>query len=253
MTNVVARSLRVCLTLMLIAVMTTGCFFGEVLDVTVFERDGSPAISISTSSSWLPCLPNEDSGLFSCTYFGEDGISEFGISWLGLLLELLIFDPLVLQVPEGASNFQASYFEQGGAGGAMVVTAGLDSIRVDSTRTLQAEPGTQLVIVDFPSDAPPSGSGGFNLNFQIPEGLETLNIKAVFTGKVMLDGETYYVPLYPCTTDMSALPTLNVPLPSGGEVTLPVDSVEGCDGEVYSYGPNENEFTTTLHLPRLGK
>ncbi len=244
-----SRRLRVCTLLLLVALLSTGCFFGPVLEIIIFGGDGDSVVSVSTTSTWTSCS-EEDDGLYDCAYFSEDGISLFGISAVGLLFALLLIDPLVLQVPEGAYNFRASYSVDEGDGGALVVTAGLDSIRVDATRTLQAEPGTQLVIVDFPSDAPATGSGGFNLNFRIPDDLDALDIKALFTGKVTIEGETYYMPLYPCTSDMAALPTISVPMPNGGGVTLPVDEVEGCNGEVYSFTPAQT-FDRMLLLPHV--
>jgi hypothetical protein len=201
----------------------------------------------------LPCASSEDPGVYECTYFSEEDISYFSLSALELAFSLLIYDPLILQVPAQATGFQASYSVQGGGGGALAVTAGLPSIRVDATRTLRPEPGMQLVIIDFPDNAPASGSGGFNLNFRIPNNLSALDIKAVFTGKVTIEGENYYVPLYPCTSDMAALPTLHVPLPNGGLVTLPVESVARCDGEVYTFTRSQNTFDNRLLLPRLGK
>jgi hypothetical protein len=236
-----------------LALLITGCLFGESLEVLVFEADGGRFVSISTTSTWLPCDNSDDSSSFTCTYFSEDDLSNFSLSALELLFTLLIYDPLVLQVLEEARGFQASYSVQGGGGGALEVRSGLSSIRVDTNRTLQAEPGMQLVVLDFPAGAPTSGTGGFNLNFRIPNDLDALNMKAVFTGKVTIDEENYYLPLYPCTSDMAALPTLNVPLPNGGLVTLPVESVQGCDNEVYTFTPAQNDFDNTLLLPRLGK
>jgi hypothetical protein len=247
-----SRSLRV-FTLLLVALATTGCFFSQSLEVGVFESDGDRLVSVSTTSTWTSCSSFEDETTYECAYFSEDGISRFGVSAIGLLFQLLIYDPLVLQVPQGASDFQASYSVQGGGGGALDVTSGQSTIRVDETRTLQAEPGMQFVIIDFPAGAPASGSGGFNFNFRLPNEVTTLDIKAVFTGKVTLEGETFYLPLFPCTSDIAALPTISVPLPNGGLVSLPVEDAAGCDGEVYTIVPTQGDFESTLLLPRLGK
>jgi hypothetical protein len=252
------RTVRVSGILLLVALLTTGCFFDTQIESFISNSDGSLMISMSAGSTRLPCDSDEDPVAFECSFFftdseGESELSTFTLSGIELLFFLYFYDPLVLQVPLEASNFQGSYFAQGGSGGSLVITPGLTSIRVDATRTMQAEPGMQLVIVDFPSDAPASGEGGFNLNFRIPDDVAALDIKALFTGRVTLDDETYYVPLFPCTSDIAALPMISVPIPDGGNVSLPVDDAQGCENEVYTFSPAQKQFESVMRLPLLGK
>lgn len=251
------RGLRVSLLLGLVALMTSGCIFASILGFFASANDdGTRTISVSANSTWSPCENENGTYNFICLFFlgDHEENSDVALNVGELILAILFFDPLILQVPIEASHFQGSYTHQeSDSGGRLVITPGLSSVRVDATRTLQAEPGMQLVIIDLPTDAPTSGSGGFNVNFRIPDDLTTLQLKALFTGKVTIDGETFYVPLLPCSSDMTALPTITVPLPDGGDVALPVNGIQGCQNMVYTFPQGQNQLNTRMLLPMLAK
>ena len=63
-----------------------------------------------------------------------------------------------------------------------------------------------------------------------------LPMKGLFAGLVQTGGQTYLPPLFPCTTNFATIPPVNVPLPGGGTVTLPIGQVTGCANEVYRFG-----------------
>lgn len=122
-------------------------------------------------------------------------------------------------------------------GGNLVITAGLSSVQVDATRTLTAEPGTQLVTIALPDGAPTAGDFALNLNFQLPPGTTSLEMKPLLTGQVAVNGQTFYPPLLPCMTDIAAVPTITTPLPVPGD-TLLLPSIVGlgCQNATYDFG-----------------
>jgi hypothetical protein len=83
----------------------------------------------------------------------------------------------------------------------------------------------------------------------MPADTSALEVKAVFTGRVEVDGETYFPPLLPCTVDMTTLPAISIPLPAGGSVALPLDALQGCDNAVYSLG--EKTQANRIFIPLL--
>ena len=50
----------------------------------------------------------------------------------------------------------------------------------------------------------------FNFHFAMPQGSKSFPIKALFTGKAVADGATYYMPLFPCTTNMAEVPAMTI-------------------------------------------
>jgi hypothetical protein len=123
----------------------------------------------------------------------------------------------------------------------LLITAGLTSVPVDATTNLVAEPGMQLVIIDFvaPENAP---FGQYTLNFQFRG--TTNSIKIVFAGKVTVGSaaaaseakalQTYYPPIYPCVTDMAQVPAITLPVANLAQLVNIVLSAQGCAGKVYN-------------------
>jgi hypothetical protein len=251
MLNSIGRTARLGVVLLLVLVTTTSCIFGKDLEVDVFS-DGIPFINFSTTTTLSLCIYDEEMQVYSCGFFaGDDSdsfISLFYLTNAELLFTLLILDPIILQVPAGASQFAGSYSTTN-ASGALVITAGLSSLKADANKSIQAEAGTQLVVIDLPDDAPRTGDMSFNFHFAMPQGSKSFPIKALFSGKAVADGATYYMPLFPCTTNMAEVPAMTISMPNGGAVALPLDNVEGCDRAVYSMAaPN---FDNTMLLPLL--
>lgn len=245
------RSAQISVLLLLAALMTTSCFVDTGLDFFVANSTGGRLLtSMSTNALLSTCTRIGETNSFSCTYgfldTEESRPSTFTLSGLEIALFILFADPIVLQLPEEAADFQGS-FSQGNTQGDLVIRSGLVSLPADATRTFKAEPGMQLVVLDVPDGAPTSGEVSFNFNFTIPEDLPSpLQIKALYTGRIEVQGETYYPPLLPCTTDMAAVPVISVPLPQGGTTSLPTN-VQGCNNVTYTV--QQGEFSDKIFLP----
>lgn len=240
MVRKVSRRLFASLFLVATTLFTSACFFSD-LKVFVFfdEVGGRMNLSITTHATWNSCEDDGD-GNFECVLFEEENISRFRISAPGLALLLLLLDPMVVQFPAEAHGFEGAFVHhESGASDSLAITAGLSSVPVDSTQALVAEPGMQLVVIDLPPGAPLSGDVTLEFRFKMPFATEVA-IKPVFTGRVDLtDGRVFYVPLYPCMTDMAQVPQVVISIPPGGgpaDVTLPLpDFALSCDGETYIF------------------
>lgn len=235
--------LIICLTVML-----QGCFFPSGLTGFVTRSFGEPTqLSISTLVQVDVCSEGEaefvgftNTLLVNCL-FQEGDVMEYSSAELRGVSESTgsILDPLILQLPVSVTSIAASYSHSAsGSGGPLAVTGGLTSIAADLDNNIVAEPGTQLVILDLPPGAPTSGDFAFNLNFSIPSGVPSIDIKALFTGLQSQDGQDFYFPLLPCLTDFSSIPPITVGLLSGGDVpiNLPSPGGFGCDAASYRFG-----------------
>ena len=233
------RSLPKCLLILPLVVLLNGCIFPELIEVFVSSDNEGVFISLSFASEVGACAtdPGTDNE-FTCLYSGDGGAGiKSGVVITGAdLLFLLLLDPVVVQLPADASDFAGSFLHSGGTGGSLAIASGLTSFKADYDTTLQAEPGTQFVIIAFPDGAPTTGDFSFNFNYRRPPGSGAHQVKVMFTGRVDTAMETFYPPLAPCETSFLSVPSIDIPGPPGGPVTIPVASASGCDGEVYIYG-----------------
>jgi len=76
-----------------------------------------------------------------------------------------LVDPLVMQFPADAHNFSGTYDDGIDASGQLIIQSGLTTVPVAPGVFLRAEPGHQLVVIDFPDDP--------NLVIPEPDELET--------------------------------------------------------------------------------
>ncbi|MGD2069751.1 MAG: hypothetical protein PVI57_13850 [Gemmatimonadota bacterium] len=167
-------------------------------------------------------------------------ISESGV--LGLFV-----DPLILQVPAGASNFTGTFDD--GTGPRGIVATETASFDAQPGATVNAEAGQKFVILEFPPDVVSAlesagsldGPFDFSFEFELPA-LAPVDIKAMYTGKIEDGGQTFYAPMFPCVTDFADVPALTLPA-SQAPVDLMAQVVGGllltpdlgCDGVVYDY------------------
>jgi hypothetical protein len=196
-----------------------------------------PTQTTTCTSTMTVSLPNGTSQSF-----------PFVIKLLGFAAPFTLFDPLIVQVPASMSDFAGS-IAVGPPGVApdtpLSIISGLTSVPIDAHTSLVAEPGMQLVIIDFqaPETAP---LGQYTLKLQF-RGTAT-SIKVVFAGKVtagatMVDAQSfdlqaaqvYYVPIYPCVTDFANVLPIPVPLVNLASLVPIILSAQGCNGKVYSF------------------
>ena len=64
-----------------------------------------------------------------------------------------------------------------------------------------------------------------------------------------MPGVTYYLPLFPCVTDLAALPSFTIE--KGSVLNLPVEDAQGCDNTLYTL--EQACFTEKLLMPLLGR
>ena len=159
----------------------------------------------------------------------------FVIKLLGYASPLTLYDPLIVQVPASMSSFAGS-IAVGPPGVApdtpLSIISGLTSVPIDASTNLVAEPGMQLVIIDFlvPSGAP---VGTYTLKLQFAG--TTSSIKVMFAGKIAKGAQTYYVPIYPCVTNFADVPAIALPVTNPAALIASLVSVPGCTGKVYDF------------------
>jgi hypothetical protein len=217
--------------------LTSGCFLDSLLSSVVVStnEDGSHTeVRLQASAAVRACsvLTGTD---IHCSYFidGEEIVSDARLASPFGFLAFLI-DPLILQVPDAASNFTGTF---GGSSitGSLSITEVPGALPADISTAITPEPGTKLVIVDFPNPPPPldNQSFGFTLNFQLPGDATPVRLKALFAGRVESNGLTFFVPLLPCETSFASIPTITLPQSSAFQnVSLPL--VQGCAGRLYT-------------------
>ena len=234
----------------------SGCIFGKGALVTGLfsEEEGVSSVSVSMNASWNSCAPTLD-GMFDCSFgFGETA-SLFGLSDLELLLLLFLADPMVVQLPDTVLSVNGSFSHPAPASGALQVEGPLDSIPIDRTRSLNAEPGTALWVVSLPEavyqdvatfdgpvgNADPADPVGFNLQVRLPSGPASVPAKIVTTAYARsVDGDEYYPPIFPCVDSMADVPAVALPIPApGASANLDLSAaanVPGCTGQVFDVG-----------------
>lgn len=167
-------------------------------------------------------------------------IEEFGI--LGLFI-----DPLILQVPADTSNFVGTIDD--GSGLQSIVVTEVSSFNAQPGTEVSAETGQKFVILELPpamlselqSSGTLDGPFDFSFEFELPS-LEPVDVKAMYTGKVEVNGQTFYPPMLPCVTDFADVPAITIPV-AASEVDLMPQIIDGvtqnptlpCDNVVYDF------------------
>ena len=173
---------------------------------------------------------------------------QFDITLLNWTTPLTLYDPVIVQVPASMSNFAGSITAGPPGvtpGTPLSIQAGLTSVQIDASTTLVAEPGMQLVIIDFvaPANAP---FGQYTVNFQFSG--TASSIKVIFAGKVTVGTTTYYPPIFPCVTSMAQVPAIPIPTSIASFLNILL-SAQGCVGKQYDLTA---PTTPTLNLNQNG-
>lgn len=211
--------------------------------ITNFASNTYGGLTTATASVTLtgpaPCTVNEAMVTTNCRPVMQVGqpplgqTYQFDITLQNYAQALTLYDPVIIQVSKTMSDFAGSIAAgpPGVAPGTpLLVQSGLSTIPIDANTNLIAEPGMQLVIIDFvaPANAP---FGQYTLNLQFRG--TTNSIKVLFAGKLTAGGTTYYPPIYPCVSNMSQVPSVPIPTSLPQLLTI-VLNAQGCVGKQYS-------------------
>lgn len=267
----VSRSALLPVLFLILSLFLSGCFLRSLAG-NVTGEEGDFAVDLGATALTANCdvstAPGEE-GQVTCFYeidwdpsFELEStfllVSEFGL--FGVLI-----DPLILQVPEGATNFQAAFQNAPTPRDAVVTVT--NAFDVQPGTTVTAEPGQKFVILEFPDDVPPTLPDGdpssgeefdFDLTFDVPT-LDPVNVKAMFTGKIEIGGQTFYVPTYPCVTDFASIPAVEIPVSTSPQYLVPqiaghIDNSGDmtCNGQVYDFSsvvPDEMVYLPFVAAP----
>jgi hypothetical protein len=218
--RLVAPALLACL-----VAIGSACWIRGTFDVVIIVEDIGEEVTeiidtVFSDSTAAVCL-GADYGFFECTYIVEGDIlcsSLYLISEWGLAGVLV--DPLVLQVPAGVTGASGTFDD--GTGPAPLVVTQTGSFPVEPGVSVTAEPGQTFLIIELPLDVaaslpegPPDVAGtdlDFTFTFRVP-GDQPLTVKGMGTVRLDVAGQTFYVPMLPCTTDFADVPAIQIPAP----------------------------------------
>jgi hypothetical protein len=241
--------------LALVVVLTSGCFLTTVFgrefaeDVSDFVDAVFTAIDTQATISICSRIVNT----VSCQYF-VDGVPVAStaslLSELGAILGT-IADPIVLELPAAATNIRGTFDDGAGHSGDLLVYPKLSVVPIDDTRALTPGPGKQIVIVDLPADAPLAGATyDYQIGFEqrVPKGTGPTPIKAFLTGRLTVNGKTFYPPMFPCATSFASLPALTLPRAATLEPLALPQGLTGCVNTHYFYFRAESEHVGACDL-----
>jgi hypothetical protein len=256
--NKLQRRILIIILMIAFPMLLTACalrsLFGNVIIVEDISEEANQIISTVFSDSTAAVCLDTDYGYYDCTYIIDGAIitstfyllSEYGIT--GVLI-----DPLILQVPADAGEFSATYDD--GSGPEPLVNRTTGSFQATPDLTITAETGQQFVILELPPsvesslpsgdpDSAPQFSYALSFTRTVPFGepIDPLQVKAMLTGKAIINEHRYYVPLLPCATDFASLPALEIPQSANpvnlqtavGDLIRQGGSV-GCDHQGYYF------------------
>ena len=249
----VLRRLASIVILCAVSLTLNGCLISSMSGGTVNGLTSVQATATLLQQS--PCVVNVAMQTTTCTPVMQVGVPggttqsfQFLIELLGYAAPLTLYDPLIVQVPASMSNFAGS-IAVGPPGIApdtpLSIISGLTSVPIDANTNLVAEPGMQLVIIDFqaPHNAP---FGMYTVKFQFSG--TTNSIKVIFAAKItagtsvagaQLVGATaaqdYYVPIYPCVTSFANVLPIALPVANLAGLIPLIVSAQGCNGKIYNF------------------
>jgi len=273
-----ARALVLINLLALAAALLTGCFlqnmFGRVIIVEDIEDEVNEIIAnVFGNGTAAVCYVNGMRHM--CTYIVDGEIitsSAYLVSEFGLYGVLL--DPLILQVPSDVMSVTAFYTPTTGGGGAQAAPVSVRSaFEASPGLPITAQQGTKFLIIEFQPGItsslemtyPVNGKPfDYSLNFvqrkPISQTVEPVRLKAMLTGKVVVNGHMYYAPFLPCTTSFASIPTLTIPItttfvnlqPQIGDA-IRLGQAQPCAGVVYDYSNAPPPLDKSIYLPIIAR
>ena len=230
--------------LIVTACMLGGCIVPELRSLVVRPTPSLLSVSLRASATHSECEITARSGAHlrhDCDY-SLGGTAKLARVFLQdtATVEPLV-DPVILQVPEQASGFSGIYSHSAGSG-TLTITEVAGDLEADLTRKIVPEAGHKLLVIDFPTPAPPLDGRSYNFALIFPladAGQSPVTLKAVFAAKVTANGKTYYPPLFPCATTFASIPAVSLPL-SADYVQVDLTAVlaaSACSGSFYTFTP----------------
>jgi hypothetical protein len=147
--------------------------------------------------------------------------------------------PLIVELPNDASDIQATATHVSGLQVALPVQAPLSSIALAFEKRLRAEPGMQFAVVGQPSLS--AGGHTVELVFSLPEA-RAFREKVLYTALVSCGRSKYLQPIRPLVTSMARARALTLQ-PSANETSV---SIPHLFGGIRAYG----QATRTLSCAR---
>ena len=230
--------------------LLSGCFLQLLSGVALRDTDNTLVIIVDGNSILASCSPGGfPGGALEChyTFLDPNGLPVDDTTTVTLISEFgflgVVIDPLIMQIPEQATDISATYDDGTGQSGPLDVRSGFKSIPVDASRHIFAEHRQQFVIADFPPGVDFDGvEFDFSLTFRLPANASVpVQVKPLFALKVTNTQNPpfaleYYSPLLPCTTNMAEIPPVSI---EEGVAPAPIDVTAGlpagCDNEQYFY------------------
>lgn len=142
---------------------------------------------------------------------------------------------MLLQVPVSATGFSGTY--TGPLNGALSISQVTVPLSADNTRSIVAEPGTKLILIENP---PALGTFRFIVDFSESGAAPApMPIKVLMVGRMTTNGRTWYPPVFPCTHEFAAIPPVLLPtLNAYAPIDLsPLAGMRGCTNATYSFAP----------------
>lgn len=234
------RMINITVMVCLLSVLLSGCWIrstiGNVIYVDSIGEGITEAISTIFASSTASICEISSDHIFNCTYILNGQVITTSAMLYGTFgMTGVLMDPMVLQVPDDTIVVEASYDTGDGSGPQPLVFTQLQSFLATPSSTVQAQPGMKLIMLDFPSDVeaglplgnPQTNGTDFDLNLvlkrRLPLGTAhtAQSMKVMFTGKLTINGYTYYPPILPCTTDFASIPAFNIPVAGSQQNMVP--------------------------------
>jgi hypothetical protein len=166
---------------------------------------------------------------------------------------------VIVQVPAGFGDVSGTWEDFSGPPTGpkpLVIQTGLTSLPVQPGVMLDAEPGHELVVIDFP--VTPGNAIMWNVDFKMPAagGMQAppMKVKVMLAAKAEVGGQAYYLPTFPCVSVFATVPEVEIPAgtsggPPSGLLTALTAAIaqagaQPCNNEVYAFAP-----VTTTMLP----
>lgn len=191
--------------------------------------------------------------------FNGAGINGGTLFIIALYYLAARIDPLLLQVPEGTIVVDASYNAR--AQEQLLQVTSLPAPMAAPGVPILAEPGTEVIALDFPpgeaESIPDAGRAydlSLTLDFPASAG-DAPVVKVVSALRIALGGQVFHPPVYPCRTDFTDVPPIELGVGTDPEPLLNLmgayisdEAALACDGPGYDFSALQPADTVARHF-----